>query len=88
MRVDVDYEVVLERLRLDCGMREDVARVRLDCDLVELPDLLCCTLLHGVPLGQGGAGAGDLTQWLAQAVCVVGPNAGLELEVRFGRIGL
>ena len=46
VRVDVDEEIVLHPLRLDGGVREDVARVGLDGDLLELFDLPCRSLLH------------------------------------------
>ena len=46
MRVDVDEEIVLQPLGLDGGVREDVARVGLDGDLLELSDLLFGSQLH------------------------------------------
>ncbi len=46
MRVDIDEEIVLHPLGLDGGVREDVARVRLGRDLLELSDVLYRSLLH------------------------------------------
>ena len=46
VRVDVDEEIVLHPLGLDGGVREDVARVGLDGDLLELSDLPYRSLLH------------------------------------------
>src|SRR5262245_2485915 len=56
VRIDIDEEVVFERFGLDRGMRENIARVGLDRDFVELFDLsFPVPLLHRTLLVRAGS---------------------------------